>query len=90
MIQASMIKHNIQYNMIQIKHGEIGFENGQSESKSGKVIVEEEVVQVVLRMEKAMLGNQKGVVYCRSHSSYEALAEKLGYDYHHSSVLEGQ
>ena len=36
-----------------------------------------------------MLGNQKGVVYCHSYSSYEVLTKKLGYDYHHSGILEG-
>jgi hypothetical protein len=52
------------------------------------VEVEDEVVRVVLRLEKQMSGTQKGVVYVRSRTSCEALAVKLGCMYHHSGIVD--
>ena len=82
-IRASTVKCNIRYNVIRI-------EGGSSKQRGGRVAVQDEVVRVVLRMEKAMYGRQKGVVYCRSRTACEALAEKLGCDFYHSGVVESE
>ena len=50
--------------------------------------VRDEVVRVVLRIEKAMEGDQKGVVYYRSKGTSETLAEKLGCEFYHSGIVD--
>ena len=48
--------------------------------------MQDEVVRVVLRMEKTMHGDQKGVIYYRSRAACQELADKLGYDFYHSGI----
>jgi superfamily II DNA helicase RecQ len=49
--------------------------------------VQDEVIRVV-KMTATMQGDQKGVVYCRSKTGCEKLAEKLGSDYYHSGITD--
>jgi superfamily II DNA/RNA helicase len=44
------------------------------------------VIRVVLRLEKRMKDDQKGVIYCRSKKKCESLAEKLGCDFYHAGI----
>ena len=74
MIRAGTTKRNIRYNVIRT-------------ARSSEVV--DEVVRVVLKLEKTMYGDHKGVVYCRSRASCERLAEKLGCDFYHSGIADG-
>ena len=72
-IRARTTKRNIRYKVVRV----------QQRSK-----VQDEVVRVVLKMTATMQGDQKGVVYCRSKTGSEKLAEKLGCDYYHSGIVD--
>lgn len=50
--------------------------------------VDEEVVRTVRAFQRGWGAAQKGVVYCRSKSRCEALAEAIGCAYYHSGVAE--
>ncbi|KJZ69995.1 hypothetical protein HIM_10606 [Hirsutella minnesotensis 3608] len=56
--------------------------------RPGKGAVENHTVRTVRRLTGRMVGNQKGVVYCRSKRQCEALAEEIGCDFHHSDLTE--
>jgi superfamily II DNA helicase RecQ len=72
-IRARTTKRNIRYKVVRM----------EQRSK-----VQDEVVRVVLKMTATIQGDQKGVVYCRSKTGCEKLAEKLGYDYYHSGITD--
>ena len=82
MIRACTVKRNIRYNVVRVTSG------GKKASGGVRVEVEDEVVRVVLRLEKQMSGIQKGVVYVRSREGCEALAVKLGCEYYHSGIVD--
>jgi superfamily II DNA helicase RecQ len=73
MIRARTTKRNIRYKVVRVKQ---------------RNKVQDEVVRVVLKMTATMQGDQKGVVYCRSKTGSEKLAEKLGCDYYHSGIMD--
>ena len=50
--------------------------------------VRDKVVRVVLRIEKVIEGDQKGVVYCYLKGTSETLAEKLGCEFYHSGIVD--
>ena len=50
--------------------------------------VRDKVMQVVLRIEKVIERDQKGVVYYRSKGTSETLAEKLGCEFYHSGIVD--
>jgi superfamily II DNA or RNA helicase len=56
--------------------------------KPGKGAVERQTVETVRRLGSSMVGNHKGVVYCRSKARCETLAEEMGCDFHHSDMDE--
>ena len=56
--------------------------------KPGKGAVEKHTVETVRWLGSRMVGNQKGVVYCRSKAQSEALAEEIGCDFHHSDMAD--
>ena len=72
-IRAETTKRNIRYRVVRVKRRDE---------------VQEEVIRVVLRLEKGMEGDQKGVVYCRSKEDCELLAEKLGCDFYHAGITD--
>ncbi|RYO95092.1 hypothetical protein DL762_000285 [Monosporascus cannonballus] len=73
-VRAATVKRNIRYRAITVE--------------PSKTAVEDEVVRTVLRMEKGMRDEQKGVVYCRTKKKCEALAERLGCDFYHSGITD--
>jgi superfamily II DNA helicase RecQ len=84
MIRACTVKRNIRYNVVRVTS------SGKKTEGGVRVEVADEVVRVVLRMEKAMSGAQKGVVYVRSRDGCEELAARLGCDYYHSDIDEDE
>jgi superfamily II DNA helicase RecQ len=72
-IRAKTMKRNIRYRVVRVE---------QSRE------VPQEVVRVVLGIEKSMTGDQKGVIYCRSKAKCESLAEQLGCDFYHAGMEE--
>ena len=50
--------------------------------------VRDKVMRIVLRIEKVMEGDQKGVVYYYSKGISETLAEKLGCEFYHSGIVD--
>jgi superfamily II DNA helicase RecQ len=87
-VRASTVKRNIRYNVIRVVSGEEREGNGRRGKKGVNPAVQDEVVRVVLRMEKTMQGDQKGVVYCRSRTACQDLADKLGCDFYHSGIAD--
>lgn len=71
-LRASSVKRNIRYRVVN--------------AGNGRGAVDEEVSNVVLRIEQRMEGDQKGVVYCRSRDKCEALAERIGCGFYHSQM----
>ena len=49
--------------------------------------VRDEVVRVVLRIEKVIEEDQKGVVYYYLKGTSKTLAEKLGCEFYHSGIM---
>ena len=76
-IRASTVKRNIRYTLTRLES-----QNGQK----GRAAIQAEVIKTVLRMEKTMSGDQKGVIYCRSHDATLKLSEALGCDFYHSAL----
>jgi superfamily II DNA helicase RecQ len=87
-IRASTVKRNIRYNVIRIASSEPNDGDGRGRKKGVNPAVQDEVVRVVLRMEKTMYGDQKGVIYCRSRAACQELADKLGCDFYHSGIMD--
>lgn len=56
--------------------------------KPGKGAVAARTADVARQMGGRMVGGQKGVIYCRSTTASESLAEELGCDFHHSGMPE--
>jgi Helicase conserved C-terminal domain len=81
-VRASTVKRNIRYNVVRVTT-KGGFTAAQS-------AVDDEVVRVMLRMEKDMTGDQKGVIYCRSRPACERIAAKVGCDFYHSGIVDTQ
>ena len=71
-IRAATVKRNIRYNVVRVGRG--------------RGVIEDEVMRAVLRLEKGMEKDQKGVIYCRSKKKCEQLAEKLGCDFYHAGI----
>ena len=59
-IRASTVKRNIRYNVIRVASSEPNDGDGRGRKKGVNPAVQDEVVRVVLRMEKTMHGDQKG------------------------------
>ncbi len=76
------MKHNIRYNVIRV--------TSASEKTAARVRVEvaNEVIRVVLCIEKTISSSQKGVVYIRSRETYKEMATRLDYDHYYSSIVE--
>lgn len=72
-IRASTVKGNIRYRV-------------QEMARSGDVA--DAVEKVAERLGARMTGDQKGVVYCRTHTETEKMAERLGCDFYHSGISE--
>jgi superfamily II DNA or RNA helicase len=87
-VRASTVKRNIRYNVIRVTSGVESEGNGRRGKKGVNPAVQDEVVRVVLRMEKTMQGDQKGVVYCRSRTACQDLADKLGCEFYHSGITD--
>lgn len=81
-VRASTVKRNIRYSVVRVVT-EGGFAAAQ-------LAVDDEVVRVMLRMEKGMTGVQKGVIYCRSRQACERIAVKVGCDFYHSGIMDAQ
>lgn len=75
-VRASTTKRNIRYRVEVV-------------AKADRAAVEEGATAVVERMEKSMVGDQKGVVYCRSKMMCEAMAGRVGCGFYHSGMEEG-
>ncbi|RYP53350.1 hypothetical protein DL770_010995 [Monosporascus sp. CRB-9-2] len=73
-VRAATVKQNIRYRVTTVS--------------PGSTAVADEVVRTVSRLEKGMGGGQKGVVYCRTKKTCEALAERLGCDFYHSGITD--
>jgi superfamily II DNA helicase RecQ len=72
-IRASTVKGNIRYQVQEIR----------------KVRdVADAVEEMVERLGARMTRDQKGVVYCRTHTEAETMAERLGCDFYHSGIGE--
>ncbi|KPA35170.1 recq family helicase, partial [Fusarium langsethiae] len=56
--------------------------------KPGRNAVENHTVEVIKQLDQDMTGCQKGVIYCRSKSQCEAIADEIGCGFHHSSMSE--
>lgn len=56
--------------------------------KPGRGAIEDHTVEVVKQLDREMTGHQKGVVYCRSKSQCEAIADEIGCGFHHSGISE--
>jgi superfamily II DNA helicase RecQ len=80
-VRASTVQRNIRYGVVRVTS------SGEKTAAGVRVAVVDEVVRVVLRMEKRMSGAQKGVVYVRSRAGCEELAARLGCDYYHSNIV---
>jgi len=72
-IRASTVKGTIRYRV-------------QETAKPGEV--KEAVEKVVEQLGARMTGDQKGVVYCRTHGEAEMMAERVGCEFYHSSIAE--
>ena len=79
-IRTSTVKRNIRYQVVRVTN--TGLKKGEN------LAVQEEVVRVILRLERTMSGDQKGVIYCRSKRACEALATTLGVDFYHGGMAE--
>jgi superfamily II DNA helicase RecQ len=72
-IRASTVKGNIRYQVKETARlGDVG----------------KAVEKVVERLRARMTGDQKGVVYSRTHTEAETMAERLGCDFYHSGIAE--
>ncbi|EYB28035.1 hypothetical protein FG05_30289 [Fusarium graminearum] len=56
--------------------------------KPGSTAVEDRTVQVTKQLDRDMTGHQKGIIYCRSKSQCEAMADEIGCGSHHSGMSE--
>ncbi|WXC51053.1 hypothetical protein QX201_010758 [Fusarium graminearum] len=56
--------------------------------KPGRDSVEDRTVEVIKQLDRHMTGCQKGVIYCRSKSQCEAIADEIGCGFHHSGMSE--
>ncbi|GKU09951.1 unnamed protein product, partial [Fusarium langsethiae] len=56
--------------------------------KPGRDAVENRTVEVIKQLDQDMTGCQKGVIYCRSKSQCEAIADEIGCGFHHSGMSE--
>ncbi|PCD21222.1 hypothetical protein FGRA07_11749 [Fusarium graminearum] len=56
--------------------------------KPGSTAVEDRTVQVTKQLDQDMTGHQKGIIYCRSKSQCEAMADEIGCGSHHSGMSE--
>lgn len=74
-IRASTVKANIRYQVHQV-------------APSEQVVdaVEWRVGQLGSRM----TGDEKGVVYCRSHAEAETIAARVGCDFYHAGIVDAQ
>ncbi|KAL3599869.1 hypothetical protein FPOAC2_04097 [Fusarium poae] len=54
----------------------------------GRGAVENRTVEVIEQLDQEMTGCQKGVIYCRSKSQCEAIADEIGCGFHHSGISE--
>lgn len=60
------------------------------EVKARKGAVEARTAEVVAEITERMRGQEKGVIYCRSRGSCEAIAAEIGCGAHHSGMSEGE
>lgn len=74
-IRASTVKGNIRYQV-------------QETSRSGDV--DKMVEKAVGRLGARMIGDQKGVVYCRTHAEAERMAERVQCEFYHSGIAEAR
>ncbi|EXK25262.1 hypothetical protein FOMG_18058 [Fusarium oxysporum f. sp. melonis 26406] len=56
--------------------------------KPGRDAIENRTVEVIKQLDQDMTGRQKGVIYCRSKSQCEAIADEIGCGFHHSGMSE--
>src|SRR6478735_151735 len=56
--------------------------------KPGRNAIEDRTVEVIKQLDQDMTGCQKGVIYCRSKSQCEAIADEIGCGFHHSGMSE--
>ncbi|KAL9563895.1 hypothetical protein ACKAV7_011930 [Fusarium commune] len=56
--------------------------------KPGRNAVEDHTVEVIKQLDQDMTGCQKGVIYCRSKSQCETIADEIGCGFHHSGMSE--
>lgn len=74
LVRSVAVKHNIRYQVRVVRR------------KEGTV--QDAVVDEIRRLERAMTGSQKGIVYCRSIAACELLGEAAGCGVHHSKASE--
>jgi superfamily II DNA helicase RecQ len=56
--------------------------------KPGRNAIEDRTIEVIKQLDQDMTGCQKGVIYCRSKSQCEAIADEIGCGFHHSGMSE--
>ncbi|KAI3578614.1 hypothetical protein IWW34DRAFT_737753 [Fusarium oxysporum f. sp. albedinis] len=74
MVRDRTVKLNCRYEVQQVK--------------PGRDAVEDRTVEVIKQLDQDMTGRQKGVIYCRSKSQCEAIADEIGCGFHHSGMSE--
>ncbi|KAK7583650.1 hypothetical protein V3481_012931 [Fusarium oxysporum f. sp. vasinfectum] len=74
MVRDRTVKPNCRYEVQQVK--------------PGRDAVEDRTVEVIKQLDRDMTGCQKGVIYCRSKSQCEAIADEIGCGFHHSGMSE--
>jgi superfamily II DNA/RNA helicase len=74
MVRDRTVKPNCRYEVQQVK--------------PGRDTVEDHTVEVIKQLDQDMTGRQKGVIYCRSKSQCEAIADEIGCGFHHSGMSE--
>ncbi|SLM37315.1 Zinc finger, C2H2 [Lasallia pustulata] len=72
-VRALTTKQNIRYQVIRM---------------NTKTEIQDEVMRVAFRLRAAMSGDQKGVVYCRSHQACEEMAAKIGCNFYHAGIVD--
>lgn len=75
-IRERTTKANCRYEVEQVKAGGAG----------GVTAVDAREVELVRQLDSTMVSGQKGVVYCRTKTQCEALAEEIGCSAHHGGM----
>ncbi len=90
-VRASTAKRNIRYRVEVVRPSTSKSKGRQTAAAAAATtMIEDATVAAAARLGRRMVGEQKGVIYCRSRAKCEALAARLGCGYYHSGIADDQ